>query len=139
VDSDPPPEVVSVEIAPVEVDTLYRSQQVDVRVHLTDEGGSGVEWLYAQLTNETASSDEARIPGVEVEAPDSGDRSDGIWTARISVPQGTPPGTYPLYLLVGDANGSRSFVSARSPYVGHNNTVLDGPAHLTVVRNPDSA
>jgi len=119
------PKLVTVTITPDQVDTLAQDVVVHVDVHATDTSGTGaydddhITAVGAALNaTGTTSSDAPEPQNVQVDTPASGDANDGTWDLPVTIPQGTPPGTYALQIWIQDAGHWQSYLSPSSPYAG---------------------
>ena len=127
------PTVTETVLTPLEVDTLYADQTVTVAVHAVDAGTDGVRqvgaWLHASSDGTTPN-----LETVETTTLARGTPTDGWWELTLTVPQGTPPGTYYLLTYIDDTKHRRSFVSPGSPYEGTmGQQTLPARAVVTVV------
>ena len=94
------PVVAAVEVSPATVDTRVRSAVVRVSVRVTDEDG-GVQRVTAWPRGGDV-DDRIWLPVVELREPTRGTRADGWWDLDLTLPQGLPPGAYPVDLFVED-------------------------------------
>ena len=128
------PVLTRMTMTPSELPLSGAPQQVVVDVTATDVEGVGNVSLY--LSNAEggvwlySSSDPTLV---------SGTRKSGVWRHTVTVPGGTPPGTYFAQVVVEDATHWTSYVSPGSPHAGTpSQTVLSptqlagGPGVLTV-------
>lgn len=123
-------------ISPSRIDTLPGPVKVDFEVTATDVPGEGVDAVGISIHG--AENDRT---GVDFEFLDlaltGGTDVDGTWTGSYWVPQGTPPGTYYLQVVVSDPTHSRSYFSPGSPYAADPGAqLLTEPAELVVEENP---
>lgn len=89
-----------VSIAPAAVDTSTSDGDVLVTVDGSDDL-SGVEQIVARLTGPGPTEVVNGASG----APDSGTPTNGTWSIPMSIPQGSPAGTYTLSLELADGVG----------------------------------
>lgn len=133
------PSVRGVTISPSRVDTLPGPVKVDFDVKVTDAPREGVEAVGVGLHASDAAADGS---AVQFEFLDlrltSGTKVDGTWSGSYWVPQGTPPGTYYLQVMVNDPTHYRSYFSPGSPYLEDHPgaLVLPEPTELVVEDNP---
>lgn len=130
------PRVTGVTISPSRIDTLPGPVKVDFEVTATDVPGEGVDAVGISIHG--AENDRT---GVDFEFLDlaltGGTDVDGTWTGSYWVPQGTPPGTYYLQVVVSDPTHYRSYFSPGSPYASDPGAqLLTEPAELVVEENP---
>jgi hypothetical protein len=95
-----PPGLEGVSISPAAVDTSTSSGDVLVTVDGSDDL-SGVEQIAAKLTGPGPTEVVNGASG----APDSGTPTNGSWSIPMSIPQGSPDGTYTLSLELADRVG----------------------------------
>jgi len=135
------PDLVSLTISPDQIDTLPGDVTVGFDVHATDEDSTGAPdsdgitdvtvYLHAAGSTTDGSPTFATQDSTD---PISGTRNDGVWHISITVPQGTPPGSYAVQVMVEDAGHWRSWVSPASPYAG-----TDGQMTMTAAQaGPDN-
>lgn len=135
------PAITDVVVTPSQVDTLYESQTITVRVRATDLTSDGVTRVGGDL--KTFDGD-AQKPNWWLEAataPTEGTPQDGWWTLSVILPQGTPPDTYHFSLYVTDGDGH--FVGyadegSNEAKYGHAEP-LPVRATVTVVRHQEQA
>lgn len=130
------PSVTGVTISPSRIDTLPGPVRVKFEVTARDAVGEGVEavgvWLHP--------SDAVEGSGVDFEFLDlrlsAGTKVNGTWSGSYDIPQGTPPGTYYLQVMVNDPTHYRSWFSPGSPYAEDPGAQkLTEPTELVVVAN----
>jgi hypothetical protein len=95
-----PPTFDAVSIAPAAVDTSTTDGDVMVTVDGSDDL-SGVDHVVARLTGPGPTE----VVNAASGAPDSGTPTNGTWSIPLSIPQGSPSGTYTLSLELGDRVG----------------------------------
>ncbi len=102
-----PPALNGLSLAPVSVDTSNGDKEVELTVAGLDDL-SGIELIGAKLTGPGATV----IAGGSSGSPDSGTPTNGSWTVPISMPQGSPAGTYMLSIELTDSVGHVTAVSS---------------------------
>jgi hypothetical protein len=131
---DTAPSVTEVRLSPTEVDTLTTSQTVEVLVHAVDPGPDGVWRVGASLASSGTDGSSPTLEGVQTVERLSGTALDGWWRLELTMPQGTPPGTYYLHTFVEDTRQRSLYLSPGSPYEGSlGHQTLSEPATVTVV------
>lgn len=109
------PNVSSVTVDPSHVDTLTGDALVHVTVKAADSG-TGIDLVNVNLVPASYDQDNPSNPndsGMELVA---GTANDGTWSGSIRIPQGTPPQTYYLQVIVWDAAMHvHTYVSSGSP------------------------
>lgn len=131
------------------IDTLAAARTVDLYVHARDATGEGVTEVGATVQNATNSSEGPSVPvlaGIRYQ----GTPVDGWWRLRVTFPQGTPPGRYPVsQVYVVDKSHWRSYAPPGSTFAGDSSQLAfpvgsvrtsDGTAWdgvITVVQNPN--
>ncbi len=125
-----PPTISSAVVTPTEVDTLAGPASVDVSVRAADPG-SGVAGVSARLLPATSEEDSPEPPDESLDLVD-GTAADGLWTGSIRIPQGFPPGTYYLQVIVWDREDNMiGYYASGHPYAF--DYVLPGNPTVTVV------
>jgi hypothetical protein len=117
-----PPELVDLTATPATVDTLPGPVDITVRIRARDVEGVKTVGFALSRTQD----DPTELPPYFTEedfALESGTVKDGTWKAVLTLPQGTPAGTYYFQAWVEDATHWRSYVSAshdqaHNPYQG---------------------
>lgn len=118
------------------VDTLAAPQTVDIQVRARDATGEGVTEVGGYAQNETGSSDGPGFSPVEGVLT-QGTPVDGWWRLRITFPQGTPPGRYPVaQVWVVDKSHWRSYAPPGSTFAGDSGQL---PFPVGSVRTSDGA
>ncbi len=112
------PELSRTTISPSSVDSLAGPARVGVDIRATDV--EGVTAVGAWLESSTNDGSGPQFMWVKAEQPTSGTRTDGIWHLDLTVPQGTPPGSYPVMVWAEDSTHTRMWVPPTSPQVGVN-------------------
>jgi len=108
-----PPTLSGPAVSPSAVNTLHGPATVSVSVRAVD-AGSGVTSVIALLTQ----ADGGNVFDVSgTLALTAGSAQDGTWSGTMTLPQGVPPGTYPLRFITTDAQGNiTSFQSLGGSY-----------------------
>ena len=101
------PQLDGLQLTPPGVDTSTSDQQVDLTVAALDDL-SGTDVINAVLSGPGG----AEITSGTQGAPDTGTPTDGVWSLPITVPQGSPTGTYTLSLELTDAVGHATTLSS---------------------------
>ena len=119
-----PPQVISAEVTPTQVDTGQGNATVHIRVHALDDPGEGVTGVLAELRPGTS-----HVGDIAVLCPTDlqlagGTEVDGIWEGDITLPQGVPPGTYYLSVDVEDRTHRRHYAAASSPAADQPDTII---------------
>src|SRR3954454_10852613 len=138
-DDPAPPPLVNVVWSPDQIDTLPSDQTVGIDVHATDADADGIDNVRVFISSATASGGDPFWATDPATAPVTGTRHDGIWHFDVTIPQGTPPGTYYLDIAVTDTSHVNSYVPPGSPYADQpSDTVMtpdQGAGTLTVVQH----
>ena len=100
------PTLQGVSISPASVDTSAGDRQVDLTIAGADDL-SGVKRIDATLTGPNGTV----VTSVAGGAPDSGVSTNGTWSVPITIPQGSPPGTYALSLGLTDFVGRTTLLT----------------------------
>jgi hypothetical protein len=106
------PTLVSITASPTSIDTLPGPATVRIGVHVTDAVGEGV----TQVSLAGASGGGPGEPTAS--APSTGTRQDGWWYIDLTVPQGTPPGSFGLQVVWEDISHWRSATTTGPAYPG---------------------
>lgn len=125
------PVLTAASVAPQTVDTLGGQATVTLRVRATDAAGEGVREVSAGLAGDETGEGAPNLPSANL-ALTSGAGTDGEWTGSLTLPQGTPPGTYHLHVEVQDLTHRRGYASPGSPNAG-GQLPLPGPVTVVVV------
>lgn len=131
------PVIESVGIEPREVDTLTRPATVTFNVRATDAAGEGVTGVGVSLSSAESSPADPDFGYVELELA-AGDRTDGIWRGSLTLPQGTPPGTYYLQVWAEDLSHFRSYVTDGGPHADNPDQTLLPPATVVTVLDTEA-
>ncbi len=123
-----PPVLKTVTISPATVSTLAGPATVTVSVRATD--AEGILRVGASPSALEPWDGPPDIAYVELDAPTSGTRTDGVWRLRFTLPQGFPSGKYPLQIWVEDLTHWRSHVTPTSWYAQDPDQIVLGPAEL---------
>lgn len=133
------PALVSVTASPTTVDTLPGPATVRVRVHTTDPEGVTQVGIYPYAIDSDGT--EPSLGVYNETSPSSGSRTDGWWSFDVTVPQGTPPGSFGLQVVWEDITHWRSALTVTNP--GWPDSTLLTPTQLgdwdgriTVVPHP---
>jgi hypothetical protein len=115
-----------------DVDTLPGPATVIVDVHATDAPGEGVTAVNANLTPEGGQTyGQPSFAPVDATLV-AGDAEDGIWRLTFQLPQGTPPGRYPIaQVMISDKTHTRTYAPAASPSAGQPNEQPINPDQMT--------
>jgi hypothetical protein len=115
-----------------DVQTLAGPATVTVDVHATDAPGEGVTAVTGFLTPEGGDGDgKPSFRPVQAQLV-AGSAEDGTWRLVFQIPQGTPPGRYPLgQVMISDRTHSRSYAPPSSPYAGQSNEQPLSPGQMS--------
>ena len=124
----------SVTVTPTEVDTLPGPQTTHVTVQAKDAPGEGVTRVTAVLRSDSQLATAPQFDQVDLTLDAGGSMTDGTWQGDLTLPQGTPQGTYHVLVFVTDITHSTGFVGPSSPDAqGSGYQVLDSDPVVTVV------
>lgn len=126
-----PPVLTAATLSATKVTTLTHSAAVAVTAHVTDV--EGVSAVSAYLAGEqSADWSQVTTPPLDLTRT-SGTARDGSWTGRITLPQGTPPGTYYLVLTTQDANHWTDWMATDTSLGAVDIQPISGDDRVTVV------
>jgi hypothetical protein len=143
-------QVVGVRADRAQVDTLAAGQSVTFDIHAKDAAGEGVTAvsLYLAVEHQSGTGSDPTFPPVDATLV-SGTAVDGWWRATVVLPQGTPPGRYPLtQVMIEDRAHWRSYTTPHSEFAGQSGQLALTESQLsltgggawdgviTVVQNP---
>ena len=109
-----PPTLMTVTATPTSADTLPGPATVSVDVRATDASGEGVTSVGVFPFAIDSDGSAPSLGMYESTAPTSGTRTDGWWHFEVTLPQGTPPGSFGLQVAVQDAGHWRSWMTQTS-------------------------
>ena len=127
-----PARVTGVTASRTHLDTLQKDARFGVNVHAKDAAGpgEGVTSVVAWLEPDTDLASNPQFSQVTL-TRSSGTNRDGRWTGHLDVPQGTPPGTYHLVVVVVDRAHAAEYTDPGHTD-GLNNVGLPGMPVITV-------
>jgi hypothetical protein len=125
--------VEAVTVTPAEVDTLAGPATARVAVRARDAEGEGVTEVRAVLVSGSDRVDAPQFPLVDLERT-SGDLVDGTWEGDLVLPQGTPPGTYPVLVGIADVAHADNYVGTSYPHDDTGYRRLDHDPVVVVVQ-----
>ncbi len=130
-----PPSVTSVNVTPTEVDTLGGPATVRFTVQASDARGGGVRGVYVALV--PFDDDGTGPQGLDTSLDlIEGGPLNGTWTGTFRFPQGSPPDTYYLSVLVWDQlDNMRRYVSTGHPDAPFSDHLLENNPTVTVVES----
>jgi len=106
-----PPVLTSLSMTPSTIDTLGSEQVVHFTVTATDATGEGVTAVELQVDSPSGMATDAQLQRAYLTRT-SGTATDGVWEGDVVFPQGTPPGAYPIWVMVVDKTHGSCYASS---------------------------
>jgi len=127
------PRVTSVTVTPSKIDTLPGPGTVHFTVQASDAIGGGVRGVYVAMTplEDNGAGPQGLDTSLELT---EGAPLNGTWTGSFQFPQGSPPATYYLSVLVWDRfDNVRRYLSAGHPEAVFADNILDNNPTVTII------
>jgi hypothetical protein len=126
-------------VSKTQLHTLAATDEFRVRVHALDAAGpgEGVKTVEAMLVSSESLGSDPQFPRATLTLT-TGTVTNGWWTGDVVAPQGTPPGTYHLLILITDRAHGAIYTDPTGPFVtdGDYKPLADMPTLVVVDEQP---